>query len=200
MQRNQGWVKSLTVAACILTMTGVSHAQTATLTSSTWNSITGTTTFAGPPTFTTALVGTPAGAFGNPTLTLGQATGVTFSSGFQISVADVAGTATGTNTGNFTFVINGDTVPVSIPITYTVTNSLVGFSSSAPVTFTAGGQDFNISASSSSGVIATGAPQTVTVGLSIQFMGLSSAPEPGTLALFGLGIAPVAVAIRRRRK
>ncbi|MCX6365244.1 MAG: PEP-CTERM sorting domain-containing protein, partial [Armatimonadetes bacterium] len=198
MQRNQGWVKSLTVAACILAMTGVSHAQTATLTSSAWNSITGTTTFAGPPAFTTALVGTPAGTFGNATLALGEATGIAFNPGFQISVANVAGTATGTNTGNFTFVINGATVPVSIPITYTVTNSLVGFSSSTPVIFTAGGQDFQISASSSSGVTATGTPQTVTFGLSIQFMGLSSAPEPGTLALFGLGVAPIAVAIRRR--
>ncbi|MCX6365393.1 MAG: PEP-CTERM sorting domain-containing protein [Armatimonadetes bacterium] len=200
MQRNQGWVKSLTIAACILTMTGVSHAQTATLTSAT---VTGLAAFtqSGTPSFTTSIVGSPAGVFGVPSLVgFGSSTVVNFPTNFQFNIANAAGTSTGTNDVTLAFDINGVTVTgIVVPVSYSVTTISVAFTG-ATIPFTAGDKNFSFRFSGNNSVPATGSAQNVNLPGVLTLVSASAAPEPGTLALFGLGVAPIAVAIRRRRK
>ena len=213
MQKNKLVILNLAAIACVFGTAGGSLAQTVALTSSTWDNLAGSTLFFGPPVFGVNLTGPTSGSFGAVSLTPGTSTTVTFSpSKFFMTVINsgVAGTmGSGSNQGNFTFNIAGGSASVAVPITYTVTDTANGISSDL-VTVSSTTQLFNIVSggtqvfsfklnNNSGNIVDNGAPQTLSpITGTLTFLG--TAPEPGTLALLSLGVMPVVVAVRRRRK
>ena len=115
----------------------------------------------------------------------------------------------GSNQGNFTFNIAGGSASVAVPITYTVTDTANGISSDL-VTVSSTTQLFNVISggtqvfsfrlnNNSGNIVDSGAPQTLSpITGTLTFVG--TAPEPGALALLSLGVMPIVVAVRRRRK
>ena len=205
-------VKLATLGIAVFSVAGVAHAQSVTLTTATWNTLSAPTVV-GTPAFTTNLSAAANGAFApSATLTLpGTPTAnVSFSpSNFTISILNSGGlnVSTGTATGNFTIATTTGNASFNVPISYTVTDQAAGISSAlvnitaTPVDFSIGGDTFRFAFGPINGAYAdNNTAQAISpVPATITFLS-SGAPEPATMALFGLGIVPVAVAIRRRRK
>jgi hypothetical protein len=206
MKLNTSLIRIAMLGGAVLSMAGAAQAQTVTLTSSGWVQSAVQPVVVGTPLFGAVMSSVlGAGTFGAGTLTVGNTTSVTFPSGFIMAIASGAGTSTGTATEKFNFnVAGGSALNVNVPITYTVANptnaanAIVGINST-PVLFNVFGNIFSFRLINSGLSVGTGnVVQPVTVAGTITYV--SAAPEPATVALFGLGLAPIAVAIRRRRK
>jgi hypothetical protein len=208
MQINQRWMKSLALTASVLGMTGAVHAQS--LLSSTWNSV-NTSTFVGSPIFSTATFNTaissngPASGTGVGSLaTPGSFVNVSFVQGLNVTLASGAGVNTGSNTGSFTFVTNTGNATINVPINYSINNGVTSSITSSVVgtNFIIGGTPFSfvLNPLNNQTLAFSGGGTVNLLTMTGTVRNISNAPEPGTLALLGLGIAPITVAIRRRRK
>lgn len=203
MREKRILAKSLVLTACVLGVMSATHAQTVTLSGAIATGFSGLTTFAGPPSLTTALTGTPGGTFGSGSLSLGGDTTLNFPGPIQFITGAGAGTTSGSNSIVLQFVIAGIPETVHVPIAYSYTGPIGGSSvlnmTPTATNFTTGSGTFRVEFGNFGGG-GLGNGTVLPLSGTFRFLSGASAPEPATVALFGLGLAPVAVAIRRRRK
>jgi hypothetical protein len=181
-------------------MTGVSHAQTVTLSSLNFASLSPTSFGTAPaPVVTTTLSGSNGGTISGGTIGIGGVASIIIPDALRLSYTSGVGTTLGTNTASIDFNVDAVTVTALVPFNYSVSTSNTLISPQTTLV-TSGLNIFRIDIDSWGGALPANTNNAVGLTGKITFVGLSSAPEPGTLALFGLGVAPIAVAIRRRRK
>ena len=155
------------------------------------------------PTFTTLFgsgTGTVAGGFATNIDSTGKTISFAAPITFDITAGGGSGPTTATQLANFAINVGGTDYAGALTLQYSVTpvtgsTSNVAVTAAGPASFTDGTNTFNFTLAPSNTTLNNGP------GQSFGFSGtLATVPEPATLALFGLGLAPIAVAIRRRRK
>lgn len=216
MRVSRSFTGSTLLVAIVLGVAGSSQAQTITLSAS-WdtNPITGSTSggladFTGngsPLAANSSLswdrladVGvTKVFTFNNPmTATIKDAAGSSFENYFKAT--QVSFTGAGSTTGLFTQIFTMQDDGSTGTFKYLGSNTVQFSSTNANLTYiwsgTYAGQAPVTQAFSGSPATTTYAWPDAAMNVTL----VAVIPEPATLALFGLGLAPVAVAIRRRRK
>jgi hypothetical protein len=219
MRTNRSWLVGILSGIVVLSVAGESFAQTINLNSASL-SATGVNLFPGSGAGASATpdlthTGSASTYAGSLTLSVGVSQSFVFPAAWVIQADTNGGTAFTANTVgvvtpiNVNFATAAGSANVSfaqsfnLRDTVTATNGRYSASASAAQNFLVGQNSFtanfqglsNTNFAYAAGTF-TSAPIDATV--TITYNGLI--PEPATLALFGLGLAPITVAIRRRRK
>ena len=150
---------------------------------------------------TTSLSGTNGGTINggaSSPVSVGNFVPIIIPNALRLSFTPGVGTTIGSNTARIDFNIDAVTVSAFVPFNYSVSNALTVVTPGFAIV-NSGINSFRVDIGSWGGALPANSNNAIGLDGRITFLS-ASAPEPGTFVLLGLGIAPIAVAIRRRRK